>query len=99
MLLYPFSKSLVDLNILFVTIVVPLVLRAQCSKFHTLKIIKRKEKLEFFGNCAKKSKPVLSESSILLKKMFNVMLGPSSTYDIEVLYDQSHHNGGKLEQT
>ena len=48
-------------------------LRPRCSKFHAFKIIKRKEKLEFFGNCAKKSKPVLSENSMLLKKMFNVL--------------------------
>ena len=48
-------------------------LRPQCSKFHALKRIKRKEKLEFLGSCAKKSKPVLSENSMLLKKIFNVL--------------------------
>ena len=48
-------------------------LRPQCSKFHAFKRIKRKEKLEFFESCAKKSKPVLSENSMLLKKMFNAL--------------------------
>ena len=62
MLLDFFPKSLVDLNTLCVTIVVPLVKR-----------IKRKEKLELFGNYAKKSKPVFSENSMLLKKMFNTL--------------------------
>ena len=45
-------------------------LRPQYSKFHAFKRIKSEEKLEFFGNCAKKSKPVLSENNIFLKKMF-----------------------------
>ena len=62
MFLDPFPKSQVDLNTLCVTIVVPLVKR-----------IKRKEKLELFGNYAKKSKPVFSENSMLLKKMFNTL--------------------------
>ena len=48
-------------------------LRPHCSKFHALKIIKRKEKLELLGSCAKKSKLVLSENSMLLKKMFNAL--------------------------
>ena len=48
-------------------------LRPHCSKFHTLKRIKRKEKLELLGSCAKKGKPVLSENSMLLKKMFNAL--------------------------
>ena len=48
-------------------------LRPLCSKFHALKRIKRKEKLELLGSCAKKSKPVLSENSMLLKKMFNAL--------------------------
>ena len=47
--------------------------RPHCSKFHALKKIKRKEKLELLGSCAKKSKPVLSENSMLLKKMFNTL--------------------------
>ena len=42
-------------------------------KFHALKRIKRKEKLELFGSSAKKSKPFLSENSMLLKKMFNAL--------------------------
>ena len=48
-------------------------LRPHCSKFHALKRIKRKEKLERFGSCAKKSKLVLSENNMLLKKMFNAL--------------------------
>ena len=48
-------------------------LRPHCSKFHALKRIKRKEKFELFGSCAKKSKPDLSENSMLLKKVFNVL--------------------------
>ena len=48
-------------------------LRPQCSKFHVFIRVKRKEKLELFGNCAKKSKPVVSENSMLLKKMFNTL--------------------------
>ena len=38
-----------------------------------LKESKEKKKLEFLGSCAKKSKPVLSENSMLLKKMFNAL--------------------------
>ena len=48
-------------------------LRSQCSKFHALKRIKRKEKLEFLGSCAKKVKLDLSENSMLLKKVFNAL--------------------------
>ena len=48
-------------------------LRPQCSKFHALKRIKRKEKLKLLGSYAKKGKPVLSENSMLLKKVFNVL--------------------------
>ena len=48
-------------------------LRPQCSKFHAFIRIKRKEKIELFGSCTKKSKPVLSENSMLLKKMFNAL--------------------------
>ena len=48
-------------------------LRPQCSKFHALKRIRRKEKLELLGSYAKKGKPVLSEDSMLLKKMFNAL--------------------------
>ena len=43
------------------------------SKFHTFKRIKRKEKLKLLGSYAKKSKLVLSENSMLLKKMFNAL--------------------------
>ena len=43
-------------------------LRPQCFKFHALKRIKRKKKLELLGNCAKKGKPNLSKNSMLLKK-------------------------------
>ena len=48
-------------------------LRPRCSKFHVLKRIKRKEKLELLGSCVKKTKPDLSENTILLKKMFNAL--------------------------
>ena len=48
-------------------------LRLHCSKFQALKRIKRKEKLELHGSYAKKSKPVLSENSMLLKKVFNTL--------------------------
>ena len=48
-------------------------LRPQYSKSHAFKRIKRKEKLELFGSCAKKSKLVWSENSMLLKKMFNAL--------------------------
>ena len=48
-------------------------LRPQCSKFHTLKRIKRKEKLELLGSYAKKGKLDLSENSMLLKKVFNAL--------------------------
>ena len=48
-------------------------LRPHCSKFHALKRIKRKEKLELLGSYAKKGKPVLSENNMLLKKAFNAL--------------------------
>ena len=48
-------------------------LRPQCSKFHAFKRIKRKEKLELFGSCAKESKPILSKNNMLLKKIFNAL--------------------------
>ena len=48
-------------------------LRPHCSKFHVLKRIKRKEKLELLGSSAKKGKPDLSEHSMLLKKVFNAL--------------------------
>ena len=48
-------------------------LRYQCFKFHALKRIKRKEKLELHGSYAKKGKPDLSENSTLLKKVFNAL--------------------------
>ena len=41
-------------------------LRPHCSKFHALKRIKRKKKLELLRSCAKKIKPVLSENSMQL---------------------------------
>ena len=46
-------------------------LRPQCSKFHALKRIKIKEKLEFVGSYTKKDNYDLSENSMLLKKVFN----------------------------
>ena len=48
-------------------------LRPHCSKFHAFKKIKRKEKLELLGSCAKKGKLDLSENNMLLKKVFNVL--------------------------
>ena len=48
-------------------------LKAQCSKYHALKRIKRKEKLKLLGSYATNGKPVLSENSMLLKKVFNVL--------------------------
>ena len=48
-------------------------LRPHYSKFHALKRIKRKEKLEFFGSCALKAKPDLEENGKLLKNVFNVL--------------------------
>ena len=48
-------------------------LRPHCSKFHALKRIKIKEKLEFVGSYAKKDKYDLSKNNMLLKKMFNAL--------------------------
>ena len=48
-------------------------LRLHCSKFQALKRIKRKEKFELLGSCATKGKPDLSDNSMLLKKVFNVL--------------------------
>ena len=48
-------------------------LRPHCSKFQALKRIKRKEKLELLGSCAKKGKLDLSENNLLLKKVFNAL--------------------------
>ena len=48
-------------------------LRPHCFKFNALKRIKRKEKLELLGSCVKKTKPDLSENSMLLKKVFNAL--------------------------
>ena len=65
-------------------------LRPQCLKFHVFQRIKRKEKLELFGICAKKSKPVLSENSILLKKMFNAL------YSLTMCISNSHSSNPRL---
>ena len=48
-------------------------LKPYCSKFHALKKIKRKEKLELLGNCAKNGKSDLSENNMWLKKVFNAL--------------------------
>ena len=48
-------------------------LRPHCSKFHALKRIKRKEIVKLLRSYAKKGKPVLSENSMLLKKVFNAL--------------------------
>ena len=48
-------------------------IKPHCSKFHALKRIKRKEKLELHGSCTKKGKSDLSENNMLLKKVFNAL--------------------------
>ena len=48
-------------------------LKPYCYKFHALKRIKRKEKFKLLGSYAKKGKLVLSENSMLLKKVFNAL--------------------------
>ena len=48
-------------------------LRPHCSKFHALKRIKRKEKLELNESCAKKGKPNLRENNMFLKKEFSAL--------------------------
>ena len=48
-------------------------LRPQYSKYHALKRIKRKEKLELLGSYAKRGKPILSENNMLLKNVFNAL--------------------------
>ena len=74
MLLDPFPKSLVDLNTLFVTIVMPLVILDLIAlSFKLLKESKEKKKLELLGSCAKKGKVDLSENNLLLKKVFNAL--------------------------
>ena len=64
-------------------------LRPQCSEFHAFIRIKRKEKIELFGSCAKKSKSVFSENSMLLKKMFNAL--NSLTMCISGSYSSNPH--------
>ena len=74
MLLDLFPKNLVDLNALFVTIVVPLVIKdLNALSFMFLKESKEKKKLELLGSCAKKGKPNLNENSMFLKKVFNAL--------------------------
>ena len=48
-------------------------LRPHCPKCQALKRIKRKEKHELLGSCAKNDKPDLSDNSMLLKKVFNAL--------------------------
>ena len=48
-------------------------LKPHCYKFYALKKIKRKEKLELLGKCAKNGKSDLSENNMLLKKVFNAL--------------------------
>ena len=48
-------------------------LRPHCSKFQSLKRIKRKEKLEFLGSCILQAKPDFGENGKLLKKVFDVL--------------------------
>ena len=52
-------------------------LRPHCSKFHALKRIKIKEKLEFVGSYTKKDNYDLSENNMLLKKVFNALISLS----------------------
>ena len=51
----------------------PITVYQTCHKFHALKRIKRKDKLEFLGNCTKKTKLDLSENNMFLKKVFNAL--------------------------
>ena len=46
-------------------------LRPHCSKFQTLKRIKRKDKLKLLGSCALQAKPDLIKSGKLLKHVVN----------------------------
>ena len=48
-------------------------LRPHCPKCQALKRIKRKEKHELLGSCAKNDKPDLSDNSMLLNKVFNAL--------------------------
>ena len=48
-------------------------LRPHCSKFQALKGIKRKEKLELIGSCAKKAKSDLIDNGKLLKHVVNAL--------------------------
>ena len=48
-------------------------LRPHCFKFQALKRIKRKEKFELLGSCAKKAKPYLGENGMLLKHVVNAL--------------------------
>ena len=74
MLLDPFPKGLVDLNTLFVTIVVSLVILDLIAlSFMFLKELKKKEKHELLGSCALQAKPNLMENGKFLKKVFNVL--------------------------
>ena len=65
-------------------------LRPHCSKFHALKRIKRKKKLELLGSYAKKGKLVLSGNSMLLKKMFNVL------NSLSICISSSHSSNPRL---
>ena len=57
MLLDPSLKGLVDINSLFVTAVVLLVILDLIAlSFKLLKELKKKKKLELFGSCAMKAK-------------------------------------------
>ena len=47
--------------------------RPHCSKFQTLKRIKRKEKLELLGSCALQAKLDLIKSGKLLKHVVNAL--------------------------
>ena len=65
-------------------------LRPHYSKFQALKRIKRKEKLELFGRCAMKAKPVLGENGKLLEKVFDVLTS------LSMCFSGSHFSNNRL---
>ena len=65
-------------------------LRPHCSKFHTLKRIKRKDKLELFRSCAMKAKPFFSENRMLLNKLFNAL------NSLSMCISSSHSSNSRL---
>ena len=66
-------KSLMDLNTLFVTIVVLLVIEDFIALSFMLLKNQKKIKLELLRSCAKKAKLNLGENGMLLKQVFNAI--------------------------